>query len=83
MKNNLTLIFWITKNYMDLRGRKVELKCSSFEDASKKFREYLVKKDLGASRCHEAFVLDGDKIVLRISYNGRLWTLDGELFLVS
>lgn len=77
MKNDLKITCIVRTSDLDIKGKKVTLPCDSIEQAPKVFRTFLILNDLGASRCHEAFIMEGKSKKLRISYNGRLWNMDG------
>jgi hypothetical protein len=49
----------------------------SFGDASEKCREFIVRNDLGGGNWIGGKVFDGKKHVANISFNGRVWGLDG------
>jgi hypothetical protein len=75
----MKVITTVRANEYQLVGKRVELACSSIENASKVFRDFIESNDFGASNCAEAFVKDGRKILARVSYNGKVWEFDGTI----
>lgn len=49
----------------------------SLHEASTVCRAYIERKDLPASKWPEAPIVDNGQIVAKVSYNGRIWNLDG------
>lgn len=75
----MKVITTVRTNEYQLVGKRVELACSSIENASKVFRDFIESNDFGASLCAEAFIKEGRKIIARISYNGKVWEFDGTI----
>jgi hypothetical protein len=75
----MKVITTVRLNQHQLVGKRVELACSSIENASKVFRDFIEANDFGASNCAEAFIKDGRKILARVSYNGKVWEFDGTI----
>ena len=54
-------------------GNKVPV--ASFKEASQKWRAYRDEEGIGASGMvrHDGDIVQGGKVVARVSYNGRVW----------
>jgi hypothetical protein len=53
------------------------IECGSIREASKLFRDFIEKFNLGSSDCLEAHIKQGEKTIGLISYNGRVWEWTG------
>lgn len=51
--------------------RKVEVK--DFDEASRICCEYIARNGLGGGNWTGGAIIEGEKVVARISYNGRIW----------
>ena len=56
--------------------RKMELQVKTLKLARKKFTAWIARNELGSGNMtrRSGLVYDGDKIVARVSYNGRVFT---------
>jgi hypothetical protein len=75
----MKVITIVRSHEYELFGKRIELPCTSIQDASKVFRNFIESNDLGASLCAEAVIKVGRRALYRISYNGRVWTFDGTI----
>lgn len=57
--------------------KKQVVPVSSLGDASKKCREFIDRNDLGSGNWTGGKVFDGEKHVANVSFNWRVWGLDG------
>ena len=59
------------KNSNDLR------KCESFKQASEMCRAHIVRYDMGSNWRGGKIVDEAGNQIARVSYNGRVWNMDG------
>ena len=60
---------------IEIKPKKVKVK--SIEEAVSKVRSFINDKDLGAGNFTGGALYDGNTKIGRISYNGRVWDIDG------
>lgn len=54
-------------------GSRASIEVSSFEDASQLYAQYRDASLEGASTFPDGTVLDGNRIIARVSYNAKVW----------
>lgn len=59
-------------------GRQTWVEVSGFPEASKVCRDYIEKNGLGGGNWTGGQVKDSGAHVARVSYNGRVWGIDGK-----
>lgn len=60
-------------------SKKTVIEVTDVTEASKKYQEFRDENNLGSSRLEFGRVLEDEKLIARISYNGRVWNLDGTI----
>lgn len=63
-------------NVLPTEGRK-KVQVETLQEASRLCREYIDRNDLGSGNWTGGNVYKGRKKVAYVSYNGRIWALDG------
>jgi len=66
--------YWLEP--IDAKKKQI-IPVSSFGDASEKCQEFIERNNLGGGNWTGGKVFDGKKHVANISFNGRVWGLDG------
>lgn len=65
-------------------GNKViPMEIKSLKEASDVIRNYIEKNDLGSSCYSGGDVFENGEQIARVSYNGRVWDMDGNLMVDS
>jgi hypothetical protein len=54
-------------------GSRVSLAVASFEEASRVYAQYRDASLEGASTFPNGLILDGNRVIARVSYNARVW----------
>lgn len=56
---------------------RVKVAATTMQDAAKLCRAYIERNNLGSGNWTGGKVYEGKKQVARVSYNGRVWAMDG------
>ena len=62
--------------YYQMNG--LRLPCESIDQARAEWVAFRDQGGVGASECCGVRVFDGDEMVARVSYNGRVWSPNGD-----